>query len=1141
MIIRALLAGIFSCLVVSAPLQAQRAYAARSVLAEGTWYQLGVVREGIYKISATWLTSAGIATTSISSNTIRLYGNGGGRLPENNRTPRADDLVENAIEVFDGGDGIFSGTDYLLFYARGPHQWLSDSTGRNWQHQLNIYADTAFYYLTIGGMGRRVQPQTTAFTPTTPVREMDDRLFMEVDEENLLNSGKDWVGNVMGTQPGQSLTRSFNFNFPGLALSEQVTLISRVATRSVAHAANLRISQQNNLLQDISLPPVGGQFLDQYASVTQQSVRFFPAATNLSLQFQLSSNAGAVTGWIDWLELFARRQLSFAGSPFFSFRDSRSVNTGAVAGFEIQQAPVSGGAFVWDVTNPFIPVKMNSNLSGTILRFANDASVVREYAAGIPGNLPEPTFTGRVANQNLHNSSPVQLLIITHASLLSEARRLGDHHAQKDGLTYAIATTEQIFHEFAGGQADPVALRDWVKMYYDKYRQSSAQKPVYLLLMGAGTYDYRGRKGKGYNLVPVYESTESMHPLFSYTSDDFFGLLDDEEDFNQQRADQLLDIAIGRLPAARAEEAAVMTNKIIRYRQPAAQGPWRMNSVFIADDRDNNLHLNDAEQMTAVTALANENININKLYLDAFPVVSGSGGDRYPLVNEAIVNQCFRGALLVNYTGHGSYFRLSEEAVFTAEEARRFNNPDRLPLFITASCDFAPHDNPAILSLGDRVLKNDTTGGIALMTTTRAVFAYSNLLMNDQYLRAVLTRDVAGNYLTLGKSTLLAKNNTLITSGDVLNNRKFTLLGDPALTLAFPAQRIRLTRFSGNTAGDTLRALGTYTYEGEVTDVAGNRLSGWNGTVEMTVYDQPIIQRTLANRPGSFVTNFKQQNAFLFRGTATVANGQFKVSFVLPKDIRSGIGKARITLYAANEQTDAAGADTSRWIGGTTIASNDDREGPAIRLFLNDTSFKDGGLTHETPLLIALLADSSGISTSGNGIGHDITVVLDNNERDVLVLNDFYTAELDRYTRGSIRYRLPELKEGEHQLRFKAWDVANNSSQKILRFWVKKQDKFTLGPVMNFPNPFINSTTFSIEHNRPGSPLVLQLDIYDVMGRPVRQLRSTLGTAGTRNVQVQWDGNGPTGAKVPKGIYIYHLKLTSGSSSAQVSGRILRN
>ncbi|MFN5692532.1 MAG: C25 family cysteine peptidase, partial [Bacteroidota bacterium] len=276
---------------------------------------------------------------------------------------------------------------------------------------------------------------------------------------------------------------------------------------------------QNNLLQDISLPPVGGQFLDQYASVTQQSVRFLPAATNISLQFQLSSNAGAVTGWIDWLELFARRQLSFAGSPFCSFRDTRSVSSGAVAGFEIQQAPASGGAFVWDVTNPFIPVKMNSILSGTVLRFSNDASVIREYAAGIPGNLPEPIFTRRVDNQNLHNSSPVQMLIITHSSMLSEARRLGDHHVQKDGISYVVATTDQIYHEFAGGQADPVALRDWVKMYYDKYRSSPAQKPAYLLLMGAGTYDYRGRKGKGYNLVPVYESSESLHPLFSYTSD----------------------------------------------------------------------------------------------------------------------------------------------------------------------------------------------------------------------------------------------------------------------------------------------------------------------------------------------------------------------------------------------------------------------------------------------------------------------------------------------------------------------------------------------------------------------------------------------------------------------------------------------
>jgi len=1127
------------CCMLLSGLQAQRNYAPQSVLAAGNWWKLGVTREGVYRISASWLTAAGITTTNLSSNSIRLYGNGGGMLPEDNRRSRADDLIENAIEVIDGGDGIFSGTDYILFYARGPHHWEADATGRNWQHRYNLYADTAYFYLTIGGVGKRISTANPAGQATSVVREMDERIFIETDEDNFLGSGKDWWGNVMGTQPGQSLQRNFTFNLPGLVLTEPVTLATRLAARSVGNAAQMRVVQAGQTLRDIPLPAVGGQFLDQYANAVQQRINFTASSSNINLQFQLSSSVAA-TGWIDWLEIFARRQLNFNGQSFFSFRDTRSVATGNIAGFEVQQAPAAGTALVWEVSNPLEPVKMNVSTAGTVLRWVQDASVLREYVAAIPAGLPEPVLVGRVANQNLHNSSPAQLLVVTHASLLGEARRLAEHHAQHDGLSYALATTEQIYQEF-GGQPDPVAVRDWVKMYYDKYRNNPLQKPQYLLLLGGGTFDYRGRKGRGFNLVPVWEGNESLHPLFSYTSDDFFGLLDDEEDFNEQRPDQLLDIAIGRLPATKPEEATAMINKIIRYRMPAAQGSWRMNSVFIADDKDNNLHLNDAEQMTEVTRSVNENININKLYLDAFPVVSGSGGDRYPLVSEAIVNQVFRGALLVNYTGHGSYFRLSEEAVFTAEEARRLNNPDRLPLFITASCDFAPHDNPTIFSLGDRVLKQDSTGGIGLMTTTRAVFAYSNLQMNDSYLRALMTRQSDGSYPTLGHAGLRAKNTTLATSGDVLNNRKFTLLGDPALTLAFPRQRIRLTRISGNTGTDTLRALGTYTCEGEITDGTGNRLNNWNGNIEIALFDQPLQQKTLANRPGSFTTTFRQQTALLFRGTATVQNGQFTVRFMLPKDIRAGIGKARITMYAANGNSDAAGADTSRWIGGNSVAPNDDREGPNIRLFLNDTSFREDGITNETPLLIALLADSSGINTSGNGIGHDITAVLDNNEREVLVLNDFYTAEKDRFTAGSIRFRLPALQEGEHRIRLKAWDLVNNSSEKTLRFWVQKQEKFTLGRVMNFPNPFTEGTTFSIEHNQPGQSLQLELAIFDVMGRQVRQIRTNIGSSGTRNIQVQWDGTGSNGAKLPKGIYIYHLKLNAGNAVLQTSGRLIRN
>jgi hypothetical protein len=749
---------------------------------------------------------------------------------------------------------------------------------------------------------------------------------------------------------------------------------------------------------------------------------------------------------------------------------------------------------------------------------------------------------GKITNQDLHNSSPVRMLVITQAGLLSEANRLAEYHRVRDGISASVVTTQQIYHEFSGGNPDPTALRDFVKMYYDKARSTSSLRPQYLLLLGAGSYDYKRKKIQEGNLVPVYESPESLDPLRTYTSDDFFGLLDDGEDFSAMRAGDGLDIAIGRLPVLNLAEANRAVNKIIRYQQPASQGSWRMQTMFIADDRDNNLHFNDAQQITASTFQTNPLLNIQKVYLDAFPIISSSGGDRYPQVNETIVNQCFRGALVVNYTGHGNYQRLADEAVFTAEEVKRFNNPNRLPLFITASCDFAPHDNPAVVSLGDRVLKNDSTGGIALLTTTRPVFAYSNLQMNDQYLKVGMQKDAAGNYLSLGNSVLLAKNTILSTTGDVLNNRKFTLLGDPALTLAFPKNNIRLTRLNGKpiNGNDTLKALGRYTCEGEVADSRGVQVTNFNGIVELSLYDQPQVLKTLGNRSGSTAAVYNQQTAVLFRGTATVQGGKFRINIVVPKDISYALGKARFSLYAMGENADAGGVDTSISIGGILPVAGKDEEGPAIRLYLNDTAFREGGLSNESPLLIALLEDSSGINASGNGIGHDITAWLDENTQNSWVLNEYYQADIDSYRKGRLSFRLPDLAEGRHQITLKAWDLANNSSLKTLEFWVKKQEKLVLGRVMNYPNPFSSGTTFSVEHNRPGVPMRLEIAIYDILGRLVRQIQQPVTGSGSRNIQVLWSGEGASGAKLAKGIYIYHLKIISEPESVSASGQMIR-
>ena len=520
--------------------------------------------------------------------------------------------------------------------------------------------------------------------------------------------------------------------------------------------------------------------------------------------------------------------------------------------------------------------------------------------------------------------------------------------------------------------------------------------------------------------------------------------------------------------------------------------------------------------------------------------MSGNGGATYPAVNDAIVNEVFNGNLIVNYTGHGSYQRLAEESVLTETEVARFNNPNKLPLFITASCDFAPYDDPAKNSLGNSLLFGNQNGAIALMTTTRVVFAYSNRIMNNNYLQVAVKPNAQGNWLTLGEATQQAKNLSYQGFGDVFNNRKFSLLGDPALRLAIPTYHIQLTTINSKpiTGNDSMQALGNYQLSGIITDGLGNPITNFNGTIYPTVYDKAQMQQTLGNDPASIVTSFAVQNSVLYQGRATVKNGAFQFQFIVPKDINFQPGKAKISLYATNGFKDAAGADTSFFIAGLANASKD-TSGPIIKAYLNDENFKDGGLTNENPILLLHLYDSSGISTSGAAIGHDITAVIDGNERNVLVLNNFYTAALDSYQQGTVNFPLPTMTPGVHQIRIKAWDVANNSSEVLLNFVVAKQEKLVVTKLMNFPNPLTSSTHFSFEHNQPNTDLGVEIGIYSITGQLLKQISSTVNTGGTRNIQIDWDGRDVSGRKLKKATYIYHIKVSLHNSFYQEAKQLI--
>ena len=1101
----------------------QRTYKTKSVLASGNWYKLGVNNPGVYKVDLAFLGKLGVNTSSLASSTIQVFGNGGAHLPERPNGPKQDDLSEIAIWIEDGGDGVLNGSDYFLFYAGGPNPWITDSVQKTFRHQKNLYSDQSFYYLSIGTAGKRITNAVVTGLPNTTITSFNSRYFHELDTVNFLSSGKQWFGEEFSTMSGKQLSRTFNFTIPSIT-NQPATIIANAVARSFATESSFAISINTQPVLQMNIPPVAAGALDLFAQTAQSSASFSVSNSSIAAQFNYTQGSFGSQGWLDWFEVHGRSTLSMNGVDQLSFRDWNSISLGNIGRFVISNANAS--LQVWDISNPLEPSRMNATFAGTDLEFVNNCYSLHEYIAFTNNGFPQPVAIGKVENQDLHNPIQVDLLIVTHPILLAQAQRLAAYHQQRDALRTVVVTSGQVFNEFSSGSPDPVAIRDFTKMFYDRAGSDSTKRPRYLLLFGDGSFDYKDRIKNNTNLVPAYESNVSLDPLGTYTSDDFFGLLDDGDDINGNGT-YLLDIGIGRIPAADEASAKQIVDKILAYHTNTGLGPWHNELTFVADDEDNNLHLQDAEVITGAASTVAPVFNVDKIYLDAYKQQGGAGGSRYPQVNIANNNKLFSGTLIWNYSGHGGFRRLAEEVVLDQEIINGINNPTRLPLFITATCDVAPFDNPLVSSIGENLLLRPKTGAIALMTTTRLVFAFSNRVMNKNYLEAALQRNADGSYPSLGEAVKRAKNFTYTFSGDVINNRKFTLLGDPALTIGLPKYQVKTTAVNNNPVSaipDTLKALSSYIITGVITDQAGNPAADFNGTIYPTVLDKQQDQTTLANDPGSQPVNFKVQKNLLFKGKAKVQNGQFSFNFIVPKDIDYKFGNGKISYYAENGSIDGNGILTNIIVGGTGTGIND-AEGPQLRAWLNDEKFVNGSITNNAPVLLVKVYDTSGVNIMGTGIGHDLSAILDNDPEQIFVLNQFYEAEIDNFRKGVVRFQLPVLEEGTHVLSIKAWDVANNSSETTIEFRVVQPQKLVLDHVLNYPNPFTTHTNFWFDHNRPNEELKVFVQIYTVSGKLVKTLRETIFSTGNRSSEVEWNGKDEYGSTLGRGVYIYRLKV----------------
>ena len=1102
-------------------------YAQESVLKSNQWFKVSVTQDGLHKMDYTFLKNLGIDVDNINPRDIRVYGNGGGMLPEENADFRHDDLVENPIIVIGENDGVFNTGDYVLFYGQGPHRWKLNESDQRFYHQYNIYSEYAYYFITTDkGAGKRITQLPSLLHKLTTVTTFDDYAFHEKEERNLIQSGREFYGDYFNFN---QTSKSFPFNFPNLDGSVPVFVKTSFAGRSTTQSVLLSVVANGQTISTHSMPKVGNSYTSDYAKTSIQSGTFSSSSDLVNVTINLTNASSLVEAWLSYIEVIVRRRLTYSGGQMF-FRDLSSVGTGNIAEFILKNA--NANTRLLDVTNAVNVRSQQVLFNSGEIRFSTTTDTLKEFLAyDVNGSFPAPGAVGAVANQNLHGIGQPDMVIVAHPSLLVQAETLANHHRNKNNLTVSTVNVDQIYNEFSSGAQDISAIRDFMKMLYDRAGSDESLMPGYLLLFGDGSYDYKGiqHPDNNTNFVPTYQSYNSVSVTESYVSDDYFGFLDDNEGGSIVDGDKL-DIAIGRLPATNPTEAQNMVSKIIHYQSTATLGSWRNNLTFVGDDEDGNVHLTQANNLASYFENNHRSYNVDKIYLDAYPQQSTSGGSRYPDVKDAINKKIFSGTLIMNYTGHGGVNGWAHERVLDNNDINSWENFNKLPLFITATCEFSKFDDPNKVSSGELVLLNPKGGAIAMVTTVRLVYSGANFTINNNFLQQAFT-PYQNRMPTIGEAVMNTKN---LISGDV-NNRKFIILGDPAVTLAYPRYDV-VTNYiddPATVADDTLKALKKVTIAGEVRNDLGQKMSDFNGVVFPTIFDKYVDVTTLKNDPGSNVTTFKLQKNIIYKGKATVSGGDFSFTFVVPKDISYSFGEGKVSYYAYhnNGLTDANGY-SDVIVGGTASDFEADNTGPDIDLFMNDEKFVFGGMTDENPLLIVKLADFSGINTVGTGIGHDITAILDEDTKNTLVLNEYYEAELDNYQKGVVEYPLSELESGRHSLKVKAWDVHNNSGEGYTEFVVAESADLALSHVLNYPNPFTTNTNFFFEHNRPGQALFVQVKIMTVSGRIVKTIQEDVITDGFRVDNISWNGLDDYGDKIGRGVYIYKLNVRTPDGSS---------
>lgn len=1090
-------------------------YASESVLNSGKWVKMQVAEDGIYKLTAADLKKMGFSNLD----KVAVYGYGGWPLDEDFSTTYIDDVPEVAV---------WRGADYLLFYGKGPRKWEYSSSDKSFIHTNNPYSNYGYYFVTEKETaGRTMEKAASAAGATLQVTTFDDYVLHEEELVSVNSSGRELYGESFTS----TLSRDFTISVPGITNDEGKATLSFISRGNGTITMNV---DGNALISgSVSVPS------DEYEVARElYRERAWMADKGETVKVNIGySTTGHKNVHLNYFRLQMKRQLKvYDNYTFFRSLSAR----GNASRFVIQGADAS--TLVFDVTDGVNPQQMETSLNGTELSFSIPASAsLREFVVVKPSQIKAPVTVGEVANQNLHALPQQDMIIIAQPNFTTQAERLAEAHRTKDNLTVRVVTPESIYNEFSSGTPDATAYRRFMKMFYDR-KTSEADAPKYLLLFGDGSFDNRKltsawKSVDMSNMLLTYQTENSLSSQ-SYVIDDYFGFLDDADN-KKSLQNKKLCLGIGRFPIRTVEQATQMVDKVISYMENKNTGSWKNNLCFMADDGSNTdgfmtEHMEFADQLAGYVESEHPEFLVNKLYYDAYKKDMTAG--TYPDVRSGLQKLLKDGLLLFNYTGHGGTTALSDEKVLTQTDINQFTYT-HLPVWVTATCDFTRFDD-LNTSAGEDVFLNKSSGGIALFTTVRVAYSRPNFPINDNVIRNLFERN-NGRRRTLGE-VMQATKNTLSS----VYKLGFCLIGDPAVKMAYPEFGMKVTTVNGQSVdGNSIsfKALEKITVEGEVLDVSGQLVTDFTGIVNPTVKDSKVTVTCLknSNKDDSPAFTFTDYPNTIFIGNDSVRNGKFSFTFTVPKDISYSNLQGKMNLYAVDTESgnEAQGNFDNFIVGGTSDTAETDTIGPEIRaLYLNDTTFVDGGQVNTTPYFVAELWDKSGVNITGSSVGHDMMLVIDESTVLSYNLNSYYELLPGEDGTGIVKFPIPALEPGKHTAEFWVWDILNNSTVRTFTFEVVEGLKPFLFDVIATPGIAREQVTFHLMHNRPESRMRVGIMVYDLAGRQLWKHEES-GTSGLfENYTVSWDLTSG-GARMRPGVYIYRAAISTDNSKDATKAR----